>query len=143
MQVHTVFNFFVDAEDHDAMLDLLKALFKHHPPVIDNEYVLRYLSIAACSKKNSDALKRILAFSRANDLRHVMFADNDMLPSILASKCGNLSAIIALQEDGAIDCVSRDLITGLNAVQFAIINGHDHVLQHMMCDFKVTRCSRV
>ena len=131
-----MFNCFLDADDHDAMLDLLQAFFNHRPPVFDNHYILRYLSTTVCSKKDGVALKRIIAFSRENGLRHAMFSDDDLPPSILASKCGNLSAVIALQDDGTFDSLSRDMATGLNSAQFAIINGHDHVLQHIMYEFK-------
>lgn len=127
-----MFTFVLDADDHDAMLDLLQAFFKHHPPVFDNHYILRYLSNTVCSKKDGAILKRIIDFSRENDLRHVLFTDNDTPPSFLASKCGNLSSVIALQDDGTFDCISRDIETGLNAVQFAIVNGHDNILQHVM-----------
>ncbi len=65
-------------------------------------------------------------------MRHSLFTEGSH-PSILASRYGNLNAVIALQDDGAFDCVSRDLETGLNAAQFAMINGHDHIVEHIMC----------
>jgi len=61
-----------------------------------------------------------------------MFADEDTSPSLLAAKSGNLSAVRALQDEGTFDCMCRDMETGLNAAQFAIINGHDDVLEHIM-----------
>lgn len=114
------------------MLDLLQAFFKHHPPLFDNQYILRYLSTTVCSKKEGAILKRIIEFSRENNMRHVLFADSDTPPSISASRCGNLNAVIALQEDGTFDSISRDVETGLNAAQFAILYGHDDILQHIM-----------
>jgi hypothetical protein len=61
-----------------------------------------------------------------------LFCDSDVSPAIAAAKSGNLSAIIALQEDGAFDGAARDMETGLNAVQFSILNGHISVLSHFM-----------
>jgi hypothetical protein len=63
-----------------------------------------------------------------------MFADVSTPPSIMASKCGNLNAVVALQDDGSFDCLSRDMETGLNAAQFAMMNGHDHIVQRIMYD---------
>jgi len=128
-----VFNSFLDAGDHDATLELLQAFWKHQPPVLDAHYVLRYLSVTVCSKKDGAILKRIIMFSRENGMRHAMFADGDTPPSILAAKNGNLSAVIALQDDAALDCTSRDMETGLNAAQFAMINGHSDVVEYLMC----------
>jgi hypothetical protein len=130
-----MFTCLLEADDHEAMLDLLQAFFKHQPPIFDNHYVLRYLSTTVCCKNDGTILKRIIDFSRENNMRHVLFSDSDLPPSISASKCGNISAVIALQEDGTFDCTSRDVETGLNAAQFAIVNGHDNVLEHIMCEF--------
>ena len=129
-----MFSCFLDAGDHYAVLELLQAFFHHNPPVFDTHYVLRFLSTTVCSQRDSAALKRIIMFSRENNIRHVMFADAPTPPSIMASKFGNLNAIIALQDDGCLDCLSRDMETGLNAAQFAMINGHDHIVQHIMYD---------
>jgi len=108
-----VFNFFLDAGDHDATLELLQAFCKHQPPVIDAHYILRYLltphplhfcntsrrylSVTVCCKKDSAILKRIIAFAREHGMRNAMFSDVDGLPSVLAAKSGNLSAVVALQ----------------------------------------------
>jgi hypothetical protein len=129
-----VYSFFLDTGDHDAVLELLQAFFHHNPPVFDTHYILRFLSTTVCSQRDGAALKRIIAFSREKNIRHVMFADAPTPPSIMAAKCGNLNAIIALQDDGCFDCLSRDMETGLNAAQFALINGHDHIVQHIMYD---------
>jgi hypothetical protein len=132
VQVHCVFNSFLDANDHVAVLELLQAFFKHQPPVFDSHYILRYLSVSVCSRKDGAILSRIIAFSRDNGMRHAMFADEDTSPSLLAAKSGNLSAVKALQDEGTFDCTCRDMETGLNAAQFAIMNGHDDVLEHIM-----------
>jgi hypothetical protein len=131
---------FIEADDYDAILDLLQAFFNHRPPIFDNSHILRFLATTVCSTRDGVALKRIIAFSRANGLRHVLFSDDEMPPSLMASQCGNLSAVIALQEDGTFDCLSRHTSTGLNAAQFAIINGHDHTLRHLMYEFETTSC---
>jgi hypothetical protein len=115
-----------------AVLELLQAFFKHQPPVFDSHYILRYLSVSVCSRKDGAILSRIIAFSRDNGMRHAMFADEDTSPSLLAAKSGNLSAVKALQDEGTFDCTCRDMETGLNAAQFAIMNGHDDVLEHIM-----------
>jgi hypothetical protein len=126
----------LEAGDHEAMLQLLQAFFKHQPPVFDTHYILRYLSATVCSRKESTILNRIISFSKDNNMQHVMFADSDTPPSIMASKRGNLNAVIALQDDGSFHSAVRDLETGLNAAQFAMINGHDHIVQHIMCDLR-------
>jgi hypothetical protein len=50
-----------------------------------------------CCKKDSAILKRIIAFAREHGMRNAMFSDGDGLPSVLAAKSGNLSAVVALQ----------------------------------------------